>query len=70
MIKYYKYFLAMAMVHIVVSGVQAQVGIGTQQPNASAVLELQSTNKGFRGPGIALTGRFDQAKQFLHQKKV
>ena len=61
MVKYYKYFLAMAMVHIVVSGVQAQVGIGTQQPNASAVLELQSTNKGFRGPGIALTGRFDQA---------
>ena len=44
MIKYYKYFLAMAMIHIVVSGVQAQVGIGTQQPNASAVLELQSTN--------------------------
>lgn len=36
-----------------------QTGIGTTTPNASAKLEVYSTNKGFLPPRIALTGASD-----------
>ncbi|MDE3235650.1 MAG: hypothetical protein KGO81_06830 [Bacteroidota bacterium] len=39
----------------------AQVGIGTNTPNASAKLDVTSTNKGFLPPRIALTGTNDVA---------
>jgi len=38
-----------------------QTGIGTKQPVESAILELSSTDKGFKGPDIALSGRLDQS---------
>ena len=37
----------------------AQTGIGTTTPNASAKLEVYATNKGFLPPRIALTGTLD-----------
>lgn len=37
----------------------AQTGIGTTTPNASAKLDVYSTNKGFLPPRIALTGTTD-----------
>lgn len=37
----------------------AQVGIGTNTPNASAILDITSTNKGFLPPRVALTGTAD-----------
>jgi hypothetical protein len=37
----------------------AQVGIGTTMPNASAALEVSSTNKGFLAPRVQLTGTSD-----------
>ena len=37
----------------------AQVGIGTNTPNASAKLDITSTNKGFLPPRVALTGTAD-----------
>jgi hypothetical protein len=37
----------------------AQVGIGTNTPEASAKLEVKSTNKGFLPPRVALTGTTD-----------
>jgi hypothetical protein len=40
---------------------QAQTGIGTTTPNASAKLEVYATNKGFLPPRIALTGTLDVA---------
>ena len=39
--------------------VKAQVGIGTTTPNASAKLDITSTNKGFLPPRVALTGTAD-----------
>lgn len=39
----------------------AQVGIGTTSPDASAQLEIQSSSKGFLLPRLALTGRNDAA---------
>lgn len=39
----------------------AQVGIGTNSPNASAQLDVTSTNKGFLPPRVVLTGRTDAA---------
>ena len=46
---------------IVITWVQlnAQTGIGTTTPNASAKLEVYATNKGFLPPRIALTGTLD-----------
>ena len=41
------------------SSTQAQVGIGTNSPNASAQLEVNSTSKGFLPPRVALTGTAD-----------
>jgi hypothetical protein len=41
--------------------VEAQTGIGTTTPNASAKLEVASTTQGFLPPRIALTGTNDIA---------
>jgi len=38
---------------------QAQVGIGTASPNASAQLEVNSSSKGFLPPRVTLTGTTD-----------
>ena len=38
---------------------QAQVGIGTNSPNASAQLEISSSSKGFLPPRVTLTGTAD-----------
>ena len=40
--------------------VKAQTGIGTTSPNASAKLDVYSTNKGFLPPRISLTNVYDQ----------
>jgi hypothetical protein len=40
-------------------GALAQTGIGTTTPNASAKLDVYSTNKGFLPPRITLTGASD-----------
>ena len=37
----------------------AQVGIGTNSPNASAKLDITATNKGLLPPRVALTGTAD-----------
>jgi hypothetical protein len=37
----------------------AQVGVGTNTPNASAMLDVTSTSKGFLQPRVALTGSSD-----------
>jgi hypothetical protein len=39
----------------------SQVGIGTNTPNSSSVLDVTATNKGFLPPRIALTGTNDVA---------
>ena len=39
--------------------VNAQVGIGTNSPNASAKLDITATNKGLLPPRVALTGTAD-----------
>ncbi len=41
------------------SGVYAQTGIGTTPPNASAKLDVFSSNKGFLPPRVTLTGTSD-----------
>ena len=41
------------------NGVVAQVGVGTITPDASAELEVYSTNKGFLPPRVSLTGTTD-----------
>ena len=43
----------------------AQVGIGTNTPDASAMLEIKSTNKGFLPPRVALTASIHH-HQLLH----
>ena len=40
---------------------KAQIGIGTTSPNASAKLDITSTNKGFLPPRVTLTGTADVA---------
>ncbi len=39
----------------------AQTGVGTTTPNASAKLDIYSTNKGFLPPRVSLTGVLDTA---------
>jgi hypothetical protein len=41
-------------------GVNAQTGIGTTTPDASAKLDVSASNKGFLPPRISLTGVYDQ----------
>lgn len=41
--------------------ISAQVTIGSDNPpHESAILDLQSSNKGFLGPRVALTGKYDR----------
>jgi len=41
--------------------ISAQVTIGSDEPpHESAILDLQASNKGFLGPRVALTGRYDK----------
>ena len=47
--------LVFAAMHAFICNTQAQVGIGTSSPNASAQLEVNSTSKGFLPPRVALT---------------
>lgn len=42
-----KRILAIAFVVLLVTKAEAQTGIGTTTPNASAKLEVYATNKGF-----------------------
>lgn len=54
--KIFSFFVA----QIIVSGALfAQVGVGTSTPDASAKLEVKSTNQGFLPPRVALTGTAD-----------
>lgn len=39
----------------------SQTRIGTKEPVSSAILELNSTDKGFKGPDIALSSHLDQS---------
>lgn len=43
------------------SFIHAQIGIGTATPNASAILDVTSSSKGFLQPRVALTGTADTA---------
>ena len=50
-----KRFLFLVILSFMLVPVFAQTGIGTTTPDASAKLEVSSTNKGFLPPRIALT---------------
>lgn len=54
-----KFFLSLVSVLFVVLAATAQVGIGTTTPNASASLDVSSSNKGFLPPRVALTSTTD-----------
>lgn len=54
-----KDFIKIIGVLLFVSTANAQTGIGTTTPNASAKLEVYATNKGFLPPRISLTGSTD-----------
>jgi hypothetical protein len=58
--KYLKLIVILILLLTTVSS-QAQVGIGTTTPNASAKLDVTSTNKGFLPPRVTLTGTADVA---------
>jgi hypothetical protein len=50
----------LVLLYLIVSfKLNAQTGIGTTTPNASAKLDVYATNKGFLPPRIALTGTLD-----------
>lgn len=53
-----KYFVLLLFV---TSFTFAQIGVGTSSPNASAMLDVTSTSKGFLQPRVALTGTTDTA---------
>ncbi len=53
-----KYFVSLLLVTSVTF---AQIGVGTSSPNASAMLDVTSTSKGFLQPRVALTGTTDTA---------
>jgi hypothetical protein len=48
--------LVLLLMVMLFSKVNAQVGIGTETPNASAKLDVVATNKGFLPPRVTLTG--------------
>jgi hypothetical protein len=50
-----KKIVEIVVVILFVSTANAQTGIGTTTPNASAKLDITSTNKGFLPPRVALT---------------
>lgn len=58
-----KYFFSIAILLISYAQVYSQnknVGIGTETPDPSAVLDVVATNKGFEGPNVALLSRTDK----------
>jgi hypothetical protein len=54
-----KKILFILSILLIASFVEAQTGIGTTTPNASAKLDVSATNKGFLPPRVALTGVYD-----------
>ena len=50
-----KKIVEIVVIILFVSTANAQTGIGTTSPNASAKLDITSTNKGFLPPRVALT---------------
>ena len=50
-----KKIVEIVVIILFVSSANAQTGIGTTSPNASAKLDITSTNKGFLPPRLALT---------------
>ena len=50
-----KKIVEIVVIILFVSSANAQTGIGTTTPNASAKLDITSTNKGFLPPRVALT---------------
>ena len=50
-----KKIIEIVVIILFVSSANAQTGIGTTTPNASAKLDITSTNKGFLPPRVALT---------------
>lgn len=50
-----KKIVKIVVIILFVSTANAQTGIGTTSPNASAKLDITSTNKGFLPPRVALT---------------
>lgn len=50
-----KKIIEIVVIILFVSSANAQTGIGTTSPNASAKLDITSTNKGFLPPRLALT---------------
>ena len=56
-----KYLFTLFAIFLITELLQAQTGIGTTTPNASAKLDIYSTNKGFLPPRIALLSNTDVA---------
>jgi hypothetical protein len=56
-----KKIILLSLTFFSISAFQAQVGIGTFNPNASAALDVDATNKGFLAPRVALTSNSDVA---------
>ena len=56
-----KRFLFLVILSFMLVSVFAQTGIGTTTPDASAKLDVSSTNKGFLPPRVTLTGISDNA---------
>ena len=54
-----KRIVTIVFIVLLVSTAQAQTGIGTTTPNASAKLEVYATNKGFLPPRVTLTSTTD-----------
>ena len=54
-----KYILTIFLIVLIFSNALAQTGIGTTTPNASAKLDVYSTNKGFLPPRVTLTSVTD-----------
>jgi len=61
MIKLFSKFVLLVFLLINANGTVAQVGIGTNNPSASAQLEVSSSSKGFLPPRIALSGTNDNS---------
>ncbi|MEO6404597.1 MAG: hypothetical protein ABIY51_06390, partial [Ferruginibacter sp.] len=55
-----KYLLSLTLLSVSLIATAQNIGIGTLNPNASAMLEITSPNKGLLIPRVALTGTADQ----------
>ncbi|NQY05339.1 MAG: hypothetical protein HRT68_03800 [Flavobacteriaceae bacterium] len=58
---YYKVVVCIFIMHLCTFTLNAQVGIGTTTPAASAQLDITSTDRGFLMPRVALTSTTDTA---------